>query len=48
MQINKLIQLGITPTNAKGEKPSNTATWQFNLKFDYENDEHSTESISLL
>ena len=44
----KLIQLGITLTNAKGEKPPNTATWQFNLKFDYENDAHSAESISLL
>ena len=29
----KLIQLGITLTNAKGEKPPNTTTWQFNLKF---------------
>ena len=44
----KLIQLGITLTNAKGERPPNTATWQFNLNFDYENDAHSTESISLL
>ena len=44
----KLIQLGITLTNAKGEKPPNTATWQFNLKFDYENDTHSAESINLL
>ncbi len=44
----KLIQLGITLTNAKGEKPPYTTTWQFNLKFDYENDIHSTESISLL
>jgi CCR4-NOT transcription complex subunit 7/8 len=44
----KLIQLGITLTNAKGEKPPNTTTWQFNLKFDYENDAHSTDSISLL
>ena len=26
----KLIQLGITLTNAKGEQPPNTATWQFN------------------
>ena len=44
----KLIQLGITLTNAKGEKPPNTTTWQFNLRFDYENDAHSTDSISLL
>ncbi len=46
-QLN-LIQLGITLTNAKGEKPPNTTTWQFNLKFDYEKDAHSSESISLL
>ena len=36
----KLIQLGITLTNAKGEQPPNTATWQFNLKFDIDKDEH--------
>lgn len=44
----KLIQLGITLTNAKGEQPPNTATWQFNLKFDIDKDEHSQESINLL
>ena len=27
-----LIQLGITLTNSKGERPPNTSTWQFNLK----------------
>ena len=46
-QLN-LIQLGITLTNAKGEKPPNTTTWQFNLKFDLEKDPHSSESIRLL
>ena len=44
----KLIQLGITLTNAKGEQPPNTTTWQFNLKFDIEKDEYSKESINLL
>lgn len=43
-----LIQLGITLTNSKGERPPNTSTWQFNLKFDKEKEKHSTESISLL
>jgi CCR4-NOT transcription complex subunit 7/8 len=44
----KLIQLGITLTNARGEQPPNTATWQFNLKFDIDKDNHSQESINLL
>ena len=44
----KLIQLGITLTNAKGEQPPNTTTWQFNLKFDIDKDEYSKESINLL
>ena len=43
-----LIQLGITLTNSKGERPPNTSTWQFNLKFDKDREDHSTESISLL
>ena len=44
----KLIQLGITLTNSKGEQPPNTTTWQFNLKFDFEKDPNSSESIKLL
>ena len=44
----KLIQLGITLTNEKGEFPPNICTWQFNLKFDCDKDDHSNESISLL
>lgn len=43
-----LIQLGITLTNSKGERPPNTSTWQFNLKFDRDKEVHSSESISLL
>ena len=43
-----LIQLGITLTNSKGERPPNTSTWQFNLKFNKEKENHSNESISLL
>ena len=43
-----LIQLGITLTNSKGERPPNTSTWQFNLRFDKDKESHSTESISLL
>lgn len=44
----KLIQLGITLTNDKGEYPPYTCTWQFNLNYDIEKDEHSNESISML
>ena len=44
----KLIQIGITLTNEKGEYPPSTSTWQFNLKFDVEKDKHSIDSISML
>lgn len=44
----KLIQVGITLSNSKGEKPQGIHTWQFNLKFDYEKDSSSSSSISLL
>ena len=44
----KLIQLGITLTNDKGEYPPNICTWQFNLNFDIEKDEYSNESISII
>ena len=44
----KLIQLGITLTNSKGEQPPNTTTWQFNLQFDLDKEVYSSESISLL
>ena len=44
----KLIQLGITLTNDKGEYPQETCTWQFNLHFDVEKDQHSNESITML
>ena len=44
----KLIQIGITLTNDKGEYPPLISTWQFNLKFDVEKEKHSVDSISLL
>ena len=46
----KIIQLGITLTNEKGEYPQNLPyhTWQFNFKFDLKNDKFSEESINLL
>ena len=46
----KLIQLGITLTNEKGEYPKKYKyhTWQFNFKFDKNKDVFSKESIELL
>lgn len=44
----KLIQLGITLTNEKGEYPPNAGTWQFNFKFDIDNDENCKDSINML
>ena len=46
----KLIQLGITLTNEKGEYPKNYPyhTWQFNLKFDENIELYKDDSIKLL
>ena len=44
----KLIQLGITICDEKGNYPKGISTWQFNLKFDLNNDKYSPESIALL
>ena len=46
----KLIQLGISFTNEKGQFPEKYKyhTWQFNFEFDEEKDKFSQESINLL
>ena len=46
----KLIQLGITLTNEKGEYPNNYPyhTWQFNLEFDKNTEMFKANSINLL
>jgi CCR4-NOT transcription complex subunit 7/8 len=44
----KMIQLGITLTNEEGMSPASGCTWQFNFKFDLNNDTYLKESISLL
>lgn len=44
----KLIQLGITLSDAKGKFPKGTHTWQFNFKFSLSRDKISSESLSLL
>ena len=52
MQLNvnslKLIQLGITLSNSKGEYPKPYHTWQFNFEFDYIKDKSSQSSMNLL
>ena len=44
----KLIQLGITLSNEKGEFPTPNHTWQFNFEFDYTKDKWSQSSMNLL
>lgn len=44
----KLIQVGITIRDYYGNCPLFSSTWQFNLKFDLNNDQSSNESIALL
>ena len=44
----KLIQVGITLSNEKGEYPKPIRTWQFNLEFDITKDKSSQSSMLLL
>ena len=46
----KLIQLGITLTNDKGEYPNNSPyhTWQFNLEFNKDTELYKDESMDML
>jgi len=44
----KLIQLGITLSNADGEYPKPISTWQFNFKFNLEKELFNNASINLL
>lgn len=44
----KLIQLGITLCNSKGEYPPECSTWQFNFHFDLKADTFAQDSITLL
>ena len=44
----KLIQLGITLSNDKGEYPKPYHTWQFNFQFDITKDKSSQSSMNLL
>ena len=44
----KIIQIGITLSDKDGNFPKDFSTWQFNFKFDVENDICTPESINLL
>ena len=50
VELTKLIQIGITLSDKSGEYPKNYPyyTWQFNFKFDLEEDKYSEKSINLL
>lgn len=44
----KIIQLGLTLSDDKGSQPPGVHTWQFNFKFNLNEDTYAQESIDLL
>lgn len=44
----KIIQIGLTFMNADGKKPDGHCTWQFNFRFNLNEDMYAHESIELL
>nr|CAB3232286.1 CNOT7/8 protein [Phallusia mammillata] len=44
----KIIQLGLTFMNESGETPTGVSTWQFNFKFNLNEDMYAQDSIELL
>jgi CCR4-NOT transcription complex subunit 7/8 len=44
----KIIQLGITLADENGNLPNDICTWQFNFKFNLNEDTYAQESIDLL
>ena len=48
VDVQKIIQIGITLADKAGNFPEGICTWQFNLKFDVKNDTSSESSIELL
>ena len=46
----RIIQLGITLSDAQGRKPEKnpSGTWQFNFHFDLNNDQYATDAIAML
>merc|ERR1711935_417969 len=48
VDVLKVIQIGITLSDEKGNLPPGICTWQFNLKFDVNKDRSAESSIELL
>lgn len=48
VNMSKLIQVGITLYNERGEVPEKYSTWQFNFSFSRANDLYMSDSIELL
>ena len=48
VNILKLIQLGVSFFDAKGNTPPNVCSWQFNFKFNIKSDLFAQDSIDLL
>eukprot|EP00758_Cryptobia_borreli_P014470 Tbor_TRINITY_DN5924_c5_g2::TRINITY_DN5924_c5_g2_i1::g.18931::m.18931/K12581/CNOT7_8, CAF1, POP2; CCR4-NOT transcription complex subunit 7/8 len=48
VNILKIIQLGLTLLNEKGEVPEKCCTWQFNFRFSLDDDIYAQDSIELL
>lgn len=48
VDVMKVIQVGITLCDKNGFYPEDICTWQFNLKFDINNDTHQPSSIQML
>lgn len=44
----RIIQLGVTLSDGKGQLPSGVSTWQFNFRFSLDEDTYAQESIDLL
>ena len=48
VDILNLIQLGLSISDAQGNRPTPVSTWQFNMKFKLDEDIYSKDSIDLL
>lgn len=45
VDLTKVIQIGLTFSDAKGNRPKGISTWRFNFTFDADSDFHTQESI---
>lgn len=44
----KPIQIGLSLTDANGQRPVGTSTWQFNMRFDVKSDRYEPKSLQML